>query len=121
DVNITSANPGLFTTNGTGGGEAIALLSSGMRFTAGPFPARFADQPAVVALFGTGWRNFLPVTVTVGGQPATVEFAGADEHFPGLDQINVRLPNGLSSGAQAAVLRAANGTTSRTDVTLTIR
>ncbi|HEX8180461.1 MAG TPA: IPT/TIG domain-containing protein, partial [Pyrinomonadaceae bacterium] len=107
DVNITSANPGLFTTNGTGGGEAIALLSSGMRFTGGPFPARFGDQPAVVALFGTGWRNSLPLTVTVGGQPATVEFAGADENFPGLDQLNVRLPNGLSSGAQALVLRAA--------------
>jgi uncharacterized protein (TIGR03437 family) len=120
DVNITSANPGLFTVNGTGGGEAIALLASALRYTAGPFPARLDNQPAVVALFGTGWRNSVPVTVTIGGRAATVEYAGAAGGFPGLDQLNVRLPDGVN-GAAAIVIRAADGSTSRADVTLTVR
>ncbi|HEX8070059.1 MAG TPA: IPT/TIG domain-containing protein [Pyrinomonadaceae bacterium] len=120
DVNVTSANPGLFTLSGTGGGEAIALLASGVRYTAGPFPARFDNQPSVVALFGTGWRNSAPVSVTIGGRAATVEYAGPAGGFPGLDQLNVRLPDGVT-GAAAIVVRAANGATSRTDVVLTIR
>jgi uncharacterized protein (TIGR03437 family) len=120
DVNIVSANPGLFTVNGTGGGEAIALLASGMRFTQGPFAARFGDGPAVVTLLGTGWRNSLPVTVTIGGRAVVVEYAGEAGGFPGLDQLNVRLPDG-ASGAVSVVARTANGATSRSDVTLTIR
>lgn len=120
DVSIVSANPGLFTADGTGGGEAIALLASGGRFTRGPFAARFGNDQTVVALLGTGWRNSLPVTVTIGGRAAVVEYAGEAGGFPGLDQLNVRLLDGLT-GPQAVVVRTANGAPSRTDVTLTIR
>jgi uncharacterized protein (TIGR03437 family) len=120
DVNITNANPGLFTVNGTGGGEVIALLVSGLRYTPGPFAARFDGQPSVVALLGTGWRNSLPVPVTIGGRAALVEYAGAAGGFPGLDQVNVRLLDG-ATGAQSIIVRAANGATSRSDVTLTFR
>ncbi|MFL6212022.1 MAG: hypothetical protein ACJ74W_24455 [Pyrinomonadaceae bacterium] len=121
DVNITNANPGLFTVNGTGSGEVIALLASGLRYTAGPFAARFDGQPAVVALLGTGWRNSLPVKVTIGGRDALVEYAGAAGGFPGLDQVNVRLLDGATTGAQSIIVRAANGATSRSDATLTFR
>jgi uncharacterized protein (TIGR03437 family) len=120
DVNVTSANPGLFTVNGTGAGEPIALLASGMRYTAGPFPARFDNAPSVVSLLGTGWRNSLPLTVTIGGRAAPVEFAGANGSFPGLDQLDVRIPDG-TNGTVAVIIRTASGATSRTDVTLTIR
>jgi uncharacterized protein (TIGR03437 family) len=120
DVNVTSANPGLFTANGTGAGEAIALLASGMRYTAGPFPARFNNAPSVVSLFGTGWRNSLPVSVTIDGRAATVEFAGGTGNFPGLDQLDVRIPDN-TTGTVAVVIRTASGATSRSDVTLTSR
>lgn len=120
DVTISTAHPGFFTINQTGAGEAIALLASGMRYTAGPFPGKFDNQPSVIALFGTGWRNSLPVTVKIGGQTATVQYAGPSGGFPGMDQINVVIPNGVS-GASSVAITTANGATSRTDAVVTIR
>ena len=119
DVTVAHANPGLFTLNGSGTGSAVALLVSGMRYTAGELPARFDGAPSTVALFGTGWRNSLPVAATVGGRAAVVEFAGAAE-FPGLDQINVRLPDG-TTGVVAVVVTTAGGAASRAGVTVTVR
>lgn len=117
DVSIANDNPALFTANNTGAGEAVALLVSGLRYTVGPFPATFNDQPSVVALFGTGWRNSLPVNVSIGGQSATVEYAGAAGGFAGLDQINVRVPVG-ARGSLPLIVKTANGATSRSDVVI---
>jgi uncharacterized protein (TIGR03437 family) len=119
DVSIVNANPGLFTLNQTGAGEAVALLTSGLRYTQSPFPARFANQPTVVALFGTGWRRGAPVTATVGGRAVVVEYAGACDDFPGLDQINLRLPDN-TPGTPSVVLRTTDGATSRTDVVIRV-
>jgi uncharacterized protein (TIGR03437 family) len=119
DVVIANANPGLFTLNGTGAGEAVALLTSGLRYTSSPFPARFANQPSVIALFGTGWRRGTPLTATVGGRAAVVEYAGACDDFPGLDQINLRLPDN-TAGTPTVVLRTTDGAISRTDVVIRV-
>ncbi|HYO99188.1 MAG TPA: hypothetical protein VER76_03150 [Pyrinomonadaceae bacterium] len=119
DATIANVNPGLFTLNGTGAGDGIALLSSGMRYTRSPFPARFNNQPSVVALFGTGFRRGTPVTASVGGRAAIVEYAGASADFPGLDQINLRLPDN-TSGTPNVVLRTADGATSRSDVVIRV-
>lgn len=120
DVSIVNANPGLFTMNNTGAGEAVALLASGLRYTRSPFPARFdGNQPSVIALFGTGWRRGLPVTATVGGRAAVIEYAGACDGFPGLDQINLRLPDN-TTGTPSVVLRTTDGTTSRNDVVIRV-
>lgn len=124
DVSIVNVNPGLFTVNGTGAGDAVALLASGLRYTVAPFPARFNHQPSVVALFGTGWRNSssssVGVTATVGGRAAIVEYAGASGDFPGLDQINLRLPDN-TDGTAPVILRTADGAaTSRSDVVIKV-
>ncbi len=119
DVTIAAANPGLFTVAQNGAGEAVALFTSKLRYTTPPFPARTDGQPSSVALFGTGWRNSLPVSVTVGGRAAVVDYAGASGGFNGLDQINLRLPDG-ATGVVPIVVTAANGTTSRADVTIRI-
>ena len=119
DAAIVNANPGLFTVNGTGAGEVIGLLASGLRYMRSPFPARVENQPSVVALFGTGWRRGVPVTATVGGRAAVVEYAGASADFPGLDQINLRLPDN-TLGTPNVVLRTADGATSRNDVVIKV-
>jgi len=119
DQSVAQDNPGLFTVQQTGVGEAIALLASGLRYTAGPFPATLDGQPSVIALFGTGWRNSLPIIVRINGQSAVVEYAGPSGGFPGLDQINVRIPAG-TSGTVPLVLTTASGAASRNGVTVNI-
>jgi uncharacterized protein (TIGR03437 family) len=120
DVSIASDNPGLYTATQSGEGEAVALLTSLMQYTRAPFNAQTNGQASVIALFGTGWRNSLPVTVTIGGQTAVVEYAGPSGGFNGLDQINVRIPNGLT-GSQPVIVRTASGALSRADVVVTIK
>ncbi|HVF51352.1 MAG TPA: hypothetical protein VNA19_14790 [Pyrinomonadaceae bacterium] len=120
DVMVRNANPGLFTIPQTGAGEVVALLTSGIRYTKGPFPSKFDGQSSVIALFGTGWRNSLPITVRINGQTAAVEYAGPSGGFPGLDQINVRLPGGVT-GTVPVVVTTAGGETSRTDALITIQ
>jgi uncharacterized protein (TIGR03437 family) len=120
DVTLANDNPGLFTAPQTGAGGAIALLVSGMRYTRGPFSATTDGKPTVVALFGTGWRNSLPVRVSIGGKTATVEYAGPSGGFNGLDQINARIPAGVT-GTVPVVVTTASGAKSRTDVVVSIK
>ncbi len=119
DADFVKANPGLFTVPQTGTGEAVALLVSGLLYTRAPFPARTGNVASEVALFGTGWRNALPVTVQIGGKSAKVNYAGPAGGFDGLDQINAVIPDGISG--PAAVLVTANGVTSRTGVFITVQ
>jgi len=120
DASFVKANPGIFTHAQTGAGEAVALLASGMSYTPAPFPRTFGGTPSVVALIGTGWRNSLPVSVQIGGRPATVQFAGPSGGFNGLDQINVVIPAGVS-GAAAVNVTTADGATSRAGVFITVQ
>ncbi len=120
DVVFVNANPGLFTVTQTGAGEAVALLVSGMLYTRAPFPAKFGNAPSEVALLGTGWRNSLPVTVQIGGKAAKVNYAGPSGGFPGLDQINAVIPDGVT-GQAAVVVATASGATSRGGVFITVQ
>ena len=120
DASFAGANPGLFTVPQTGAGEAVALLVSGMLYTRAPFPARTGNAASEVALFGTGWRNGLPVTVQIGGKSARVNYAGPSGGLPGLDQLNAVIPDGVT-GPAAVVVTTASGATSRTGVFITVQ
>ena len=121
DATVAHANPGVFTIPQTGAGEAVALLTNNLRYTSGPFDAKTDAQPSVIAIFGTGWRNSTPVNVTIGGRPAVIEYAGPSGGFPGLDQLNARIPEGTTSGPASVIVTTASGATSRTDVSVTIK
>ena len=120
EVSVAKSNPGIFTVLQNGAGEAIALLTSGFRYSKGPFPAKTDSQKSVIVIFGTGWRKDLPASVQIGGRAALVQYAGPSGQFPGLDQINVEIPEG-SSGALTIVVTTASGLSSRNDVVVTIR
>jgi uncharacterized protein (TIGR03437 family) len=120
DVTITDANPGVFTPTQTGSGQALSLLASGLRYTAGPFDAVTDGQPSVVVVYGTGWRNALPLTVTIGGKPATVQYAGTAGDFPGLDEAVVVIPTGVTGNANI-VITTTNAKSSRSDVFLPLK
>ena len=119
-VTVAKSNPAIFTVPQNGAGEAIALLASGFQYSKGPFPAKTNNQRSVIVIFGTGWRKDLPASVKMGGRAAVVQYAGASGQFPGLDQINVEIPEG-SAGASTIVVTTASGLTSRNDVVVTIR
>ena len=97
----------------------VALLVSGMLYTRAPFPARTGTSASEVALFGTGFRNSLPVTVQIGGKTAQVTFAGASG-MTGLEQINAVIPEGVT-GQAAVVVTTAGGAVSRNDVFITVQ
>jgi len=48
-----------------------------------------------------------------------VEYAGASGDFPGLDQINLRLPDN-TNGSASVVLCTTDGATSRSDVVIKV-
>jgi uncharacterized protein (TIGR03437 family) len=48
-------------------------------------------------------RTVLPVTVTIGAQRLAPSFSGLNPVFPGLYQVNVQVPAGLSGEQPLAI------------------
>jgi uncharacterized protein (TIGR03437 family) len=68
--------------------------------------AAVAGPPGYLILYGTGIRNrssLAGVSATVGGLPAQVIYAGPQSEYPGLDQVNVVLPNGAMGAVAITV------------------
>jgi uncharacterized protein (TIGR03437 family) len=68
-------------------------------------------------LYGTGIRNntgLSSVAVTIGGIVAPVLYAGPQNQYPGLDQINVQIPPGLAGKGEVDVVVLVNGKTANT-------
>jgi uncharacterized protein (TIGR03437 family) len=74
------------------GGEALVIFATGVGGLTNP-PASGEASPADPLAAST-----VEPTVTVGGAPATVLFAGLTPGFVGLLQINVQLPASLPAG-----------------------
>jgi adhesin/invasin len=96
-----------------GAGEYVLLYLTGL----GPTTPAVADgQPAptnpLAMLNGS-------VSATVGGLPATVQFAGLAPGFAGLIQVNAQIPPGLSPGDQPVFI-TINGAPSNAGV-ITVR
>jgi virginiamycin B lyase len=139
-VTIDTAAPGLFSAdqNGKGIAAAAAQTYAADGTVSGSLAARCggagpcspiaidvsnpADQ-VFLSLYGTGIRGasgLAAVSVTVGGVPVDVLFAGAQPQFPGLDQVNVKLSPALAGKGDAAVKVTVDGHVSNT-VTIRIR
>ena len=131
---VTASAPALFTTGG-GKGQAAMLNQDGSING----PGSGATAGSAVVFFGTGEgqtnppgvdgqpansvypKPVLPVTVTIGGKPAQVAYAGAAPGFvAGVFQLNVIVPDGLPSG-NAAVVVTVGAASSRPDVTMTVQ
>jgi uncharacterized protein (TIGR03437 family) len=127
---LWSVAPGLFSANGNGAGaaagEAMRIAADGTRTTsplyrcgsqAGscvpePVDPGGPDEQTVLTFYGTGFRNHREagaLTITIGGEPAPVLFAGPQPDSPGLDQVNVLLPPALAGrGTVDVVVSVAN-------------
>jgi uncharacterized protein (TIGR03437 family) len=105
-IQILASAPALFTLSQDGRGPAAAL--DAFTFTPAPFNATRNGQPNVIAFFGAGLgadatdidgNVAANVQVTIDGNPAVVQYAGRAPGFTGLNQLNVVLTAGISSGA----------------------
>jgi uncharacterized protein (TIGR03437 family) len=120
--------PALFSASANGRGPAAALAfrveANGSQtpvrvFTcAGPLICLTNeiqlrdDRPVYLSLYGTGMRGRSgPATVTVGGRPVPVLYAGPQSEFAGLDQVNIQLPASLRGIGRADVITTVDGAT----------
>jgi uncharacterized protein (TIGR03437 family) len=134
-MNIAPAVPGIFTANGSGSGQAAAYNSDGRTLNSSATPAA---QGSTIILYGTGEGQtspagvdgklataslptpMLPVSVTIGGVPAGVQYAGAAYgEVAGMLQINVVVPSTVSGSALPVVVQVGN-TMSQAGVTIAV-
>ena len=119
-VSVAASAPALFTLNGSGTGQAVAV-NDDQSINDAAHPAKAGS---VVTLYGTGAGATtpagqdgvptsstppypipnLPVSVTIGGKTSTVQFAGsAPGLVAGVLQLNVQIPDGLTGSVGVVV------------------
>jgi uncharacterized protein (TIGR03437 family) len=117
-ASLAAAAPALFTLDQSGQGQAAAVNQDGS-VNGGDSPAQVGG---LISLFLTGSGQTaprstdvgfagaappppgLPVTVTIGGQPAQVQYAGgAPFELTGLMQINVFVPTGIGTNGPVPI------------------
>jgi uncharacterized protein (TIGR03437 family) len=115
---IAGVAPALYTADASGSGFAAAIAANAASSsliakcaasgcTANPIDL---SQGAVyLALYGTGIRNSASVTVTIGNENVTPMYAGPQNQYPGLDQINVQIPADLKGRGRLSVVVTVNG------------
>jgi uncharacterized protein (TIGR03437 family) len=133
---VTPSAPGIFSADGSGSGQALAINEDGYQNTiANPAPAG-----SVVTLYATGAGQTSPpgqdgaivdaaalpfvsqkVTALIDGQPADVLYAGgAPGIVSGVSQINLRIPAGAAAGNLPIVLNIG-GRTSQTGLAVAVK
>ncbi|HTW67670.1 MAG TPA: FG-GAP-like repeat-containing protein [Bryobacteraceae bacterium] len=110
-ITLGTIAPGLFTVDAAGKIPAAQVLAAGANNTSVVQPVANCSNgtcslvpitldpstPTYLVLYGTGIRGEpSAVSVTIGGVAATVTYANAQGDFPGLDQVNVVIPQQLA-------------------------
>jgi len=145
-VPIVDTSPGIFTATAAGSGQGAILNQDGAPNSAdNPAP-----RGSVIQLWATGggvWNRNLqdgsivlsplfdmtrsgdvflrpaaPVSLTIGGQPAEIRYAGpALYEVSGKLQVNAVVPDGIGSGPQPVVLTIGNNNNSQQQVTVAVQ
>ena len=127
-LTVASVSPGLYSANGNGAGVAAAVAervsASGAATPLSVFSCQSgapisclssalslggSTDTVYVSLYGTGIRGAGTVQAYIAGQPATVQYAGAQGQYQGLDQVNVTLPKSLAGMGEVSVYLVADG------------
>jgi len=136
---VDSSAPGIFSQVGSGTGQG-AILNQDFSPNS---PSDPAPAGSVVTVYGTGEGPLMPsaatgsvtsstapsfpvpvspVSITIGGQPAPIIYAGAAPGFAsGVLQFNVTIPPGTSSGAQPIVLAIGNNDNAKQKITVAVK
>jgi len=136
ELKVSDVAPGLFTVAMTGSGQG-AILNQNGSVNSATNPERRGN---VIVLYGTGQGQttqpgmtglvlgnslrypVATVTVTIGGQPAEVLYAGSlPGAVSGSLQVNARIPQTLTATGPVAVEVRVGGTPSQAGVTVAIQ
>ena len=96
---VSKPAPFLYTLSGDGVGQG-AILHAG---TAQHSPVPASGEILEVYCAGLLDGAVTPPQVSIGGRLAEVLYFGNVAEFPGLNQVNVRLPNGIAPGPAVPV------------------
>jgi uncharacterized protein (TIGR03437 family) len=138
-VTLAAAAPGVFTKDGSGSGQGIIVgVDANQVQTLADTNSPVSPGEAVI-IYCTGLgevdpavptgaaaplsplsHTVNPVSVTIGGVPAQVLFAGLTPGFAGLYQVNALVPAGVTPGSQVSIVITAAGQQSKT-VTIAVR
>ena len=134
-VQVSTVAPSLFAANSNGrdvaAGSALRFAANGVqteapinrfdtaqgKFVSVPIDLGAASDQVFAVLYGSGIRShggLSNVAVTVGGTPVTVQFAGPQGVFVGLDQLNLLLPKSLAARGEVDVVLTIGGKTANT-------
>lgn len=134
-IQVVPASPGAYTLSSGGSGPVVAANQD---YSING-PSNPAAKGSYVTIYFTGggqtnppgvtgsvtgsvlkWLT-QPISVTVGNQPAVVEFDGSAPTFvDGVDQLNIQLSQNTPSGAQSVVI-TIGGISSPASVTLAVQ
>jgi uncharacterized protein (TIGR03437 family) len=114
---VAAAAPGIFTiSNGTG--QAAANNEDGTVNS----PANPIARGSIIVLYATGeGQNIESINLTIGGILAELLYAGHAPGFPGLMQINARVPAGNGPVGNLVVNLGIKNAVSQTAVTIAVR
>jgi uncharacterized protein (TIGR03437 family) len=135
-MSVATATPAIFSADGSGLGQAAILNQDGTLNS----PDNPAPAGSVVTLWATGAgqlspdgidgavvsadnlpKPILPVTAQIGGQAATVLYAGGSPGIvEGVIQVNLRVPRNSTPGAAIPLVLSIGGGASQTGLTLAI-
>ena len=135
-LRVVDSAPAIFTIPATGSGQGAILNQNG---TVNNF-SNPAAKGSVVVIYMTGEgqtnpggadgtitgtailkRPQLPVTVTVGGIPAAVQYAGAAPFIvSGVMQVNIQLPDNVPAGSIPVVVTVGSAA-SQANVTVAVQ
>jgi len=124
NIQIAAVAPALFTLNGSqlATAETITVAANGTQTYGTSYqattgaelaasPINVSSGQVYLVLYGTGLdaATAANTTVTINGVSATVLYAGIQNLFAGLDQVNVLLPSSLAGKGTVEVQLTSNG------------
>ena len=116
---LAAASPAVFTLNSSGAGQALALNADGT-LNGSTHPAA---PGSTVTLFLNGIPSqFLagPLSITIGGQQATILTLTPSGSAPGVSAASIQLPSGSTKLTAAPVVLQVGSITSASQTTLAI-